>query len=202
MTVDKWWDAESFQSVFTEPTFEINDRILTIQSAVLTQIMNPTTLRRVYDNESFIPADEDAMTLPEIFDTVTSAIFSEIENPSTRASTDREPMISSLRRNLQREYLERLIDLSMPGSMFGAAEKPVANLANMHLRDLHAKLESMLEGNGTKIDAYTRSHLEEAEQRIARAIEAIYLYNTDDIQMNTNTIFMLGQDGSVSPMQR
>jgi hypothetical protein len=60
----------------------------------------------------------------------------------------------------------------------------------------------MLEGNGTKIDAYTRSHLVEAEQRIARAIEAIYLYHTDDIQMNTNTIFMLGQDGSVSPMQR
>jgi len=201
MTVDKWWDEMSFMSVFEEPTFELNDRILSIQAAVLTQIMNPTTLRRVYDNESFVPADQDAMTLPEVFSRVSGAIFEELDNPPSRAATEREPMISSLRRNLQREYVERLIDLSMPNDRFGAAEKPVANLANMHLRDIHGKIEAKLEGNGSKLDSYTRAHLEEAEVRIARALEAEYIYNTDQIGGSSPMILILGQDGELRPME-
>lgn len=202
MTVDKWWDAESFQSIFTEPTFEINDRILSIQAAVLTQIMNPTTLRRVYDNESFVPADQDALTLPEVFETVTAAMFSEFESPSSRAPTDREPMISNLRRNLQREYIERLIDLTRPGSSFGAAEKPVAQLSNMHLRDVHGKVKGILSKNGRKIDAYTRAHLEETEQRIARALDAVDLFNANDIGGGGTINLILGQDGSFERTDR
>ncbi|MEM1183964.1 MAG: zinc-dependent metalloprotease [Planctomycetota bacterium] len=200
MTVDKWWDNPG--SITTEPTFEVNDRILSIQASVLTQIMNPTTLRRIYDNESYVPADQDALTLPELFEHVTKAIFEEIDNPPSRAGTDREPMISSLRRNLQREYLERLIDLTMPSSQFGAAEKPVANIANMHLRAIHGKIEDKLNGNGTKLDSYTRAHLEEAEQRIAKALEAEYIYNTNDIGGGgAPIILMLGQDGELTPAQ-
>ncbi len=202
MTVDKWWDEQSFQSIFDEPTFEINDRILSIQAAVLTQIMNPTTMRRVYDNESFVPADQDALTLPEVFETVTSSIFSELDDPSSRASTDREPMISSLRRNLQREYIERLIDLTRPGTSFGAAEKPVAQLSNMHLRDIHGKVKGILSKNGRKIDAYTRAHLEETEQRIARALDAVDLFNTDDIGGSGTINLILGQDGSFERSDR
>ena len=33
------------------------------QAAVLTMVMNPTTLRRVYDNELGIPSSEGALTL-------------------------------------------------------------------------------------------------------------------------------------------
>ena len=45
-----------------------------IQASALSQLMNPTTLRRVYDNEFRVPADEDAVTLFEILNKVTSGL--------------------------------------------------------------------------------------------------------------------------------
>ena len=51
------------------------------------------------------------------------AIWSELDKAPSRTYTARKPMISSLRRNLQHEHVERLIDLSLPNRGFGAAAK-------------------------------------------------------------------------------
>jgi len=77
MTVDKWWDDIS--SVLTDPTWPIHDRIMGIQASTLANLMYPTTLRRIYDNEFLVSADEDAITLPELLDTVADAIWSELD---------------------------------------------------------------------------------------------------------------------------
>ena len=121
MTVDKWWDAGGFRRIFDDPTWPVHDNIMGIQAAALTMVMNPTTLRRVYDNEFRIPSDEDALTLPEIINDVTDAVWAELDQGPNGTYTNRNPMISSLRRNLQREQMERLIDLSMTDTGFGAA---------------------------------------------------------------------------------
>ena len=65
-----------------------------------------------------IPCSHCAVTRRshQVLAVVEKEIWSELEKADGK-STDREPMISSLRRNLQREYVERLIDLSMPGSL-------------------------------------------------------------------------------------
>ena len=42
------------------------------------------------------------------------------------------------------------------------------------------KLDKALESNG-KLDDYTRSHLASASSRIQRALDAVYIYNTDDL---------------------
>ena len=69
MTVDKWMDGDGARSALNnEPTWPVHDRIAGIQAAALTMLMNPTTLRRVYDNECRIPTDQDALTLPELLD--------------------------------------------------------------------------------------------------------------------------------------
>ena len=144
-------------------------------------LMNPTTLRRVYDNEFRLPADEDALTLPELLDTISSAIWTEIKEPSDGEFTDRKPMISSLRRNLQREHLERLIDLTLPAGSSSAAQKPSSNLAQMELRELQKSISKVLEGEDVKPDAYSRAHLLEAVDLINRALDAQFIYNANDI---------------------
>ena len=100
-----------------------------VQSSVLTMLMNPTRLRRIYDNESLVEADKDAITLPELLDVVTHSIFTEVDKAPQGKFTARKPMISSLRRNLQRELVDRLIDLARPGEDMTAAAKPISNLA-------------------------------------------------------------------------
>src|SRR5690606_22673202 len=80
--------------------FPIHDRVAQIQSFAMLYLMNPGTLGRVHDNERRVDADEDALTLPEVMGALVDAVFSELDNKGNGRFSDREPMISSLRRNL------------------------------------------------------------------------------------------------------
>ena len=181
MTVDKWWDEGGFRTIFEDPTWPVHDRIKSIQSVALTLLMNPTTLNRIYDTEFRIPSDEDAVTLPEVIFGISDAIWSELDIVPDSSFTVRKPMISSLRRNLQREHLNRLIDLSMLDEGFGATAQPIANLSTFKLRELNDKIEHLLNNGGRTVDPYTIAHLSEAKVRITKSLDADYIYNTDDI---------------------
>lgn len=175
MTVDKWWDDMS--SVMTDPTWPIHDQIMSIQASTLVRLMYPTTLGRIYDNEFLVPADEDALTLPELLDTLTEAIWSELHKKADKKYTARKPMISSLRRNLQREHLERLISLSGPSSRSTAAYKPISNLVIEQLRHIKEnRIHPIL--HDEKLDPYTRAHLKDASLQVEKALEAQYVYRS------------------------
>jgi hypothetical protein len=181
MTVDKWWDAGGFNQIFQDQTWPVHDRIAGIQATAMTMILNPTTLNRMYDVEFTVPADEDCLTVPEVMSTVSDEIWSEIEGRPKKSHTARKPLISSLRRNLQSEHVERLIDLSLPNPGFGATARTVANLSTYQLRELHGKMETMITKHEARLDPYSMAHLSEAHDRIGRALDAQYIYNTDDI---------------------
>ncbi len=150
-----------------------------IQASILANLMYPTTLRQIYDNEFLVPADEDALTLPELLDTVSKAVWSELEQKPDKKYTVRKPMISSLRRNLQREHLERLIDLSKVESRGTAAYKPISDLVLEQLRQIkECKIDSILNAdNNNNLDTYTRAHLKDASMQIKKALEAQYVYS-------------------------
>jgi hypothetical protein len=180
MTVDKWADEGGQRDMMEDPTWAVHDRIIGIQSAALTMLMNPTTLKRVFDNEFRVPADQDALTLPELFSTISAAIWTEVNGASSVAKsgyTARQPMVSSLRRNLQREHVDRLIDLTLPASASGAASKPVSNLAISELKQIQASIDKLVKA-GTA-DPYTAAHINELATRIERALDAQYIYNQD-----------------------
>lgn len=176
LTNDKWAD-EGIRSM-GESTFPIHDRVLGYQASTLTMLMNPTTLRRVFDNEQLIPQDRDALTLPELMDKLYNEIWSELNAKAEGEVSTRKPRISSWRRNLQREHMERLIDLAMPNDS-NAVTKPITALSMMQLRELKRKIDATLEGRNA-LDPYSLAHLGEAQQRINKAIDAIYVYNMPD----------------------
>ncbi len=180
MGIDKWFDLGSRRVLFADPPYDVHDTVLAVQSIAMTMLLNPTTLKRVYDLEYRVDANEDALTLPEVLYGVTDAAWSELDNRSDKRFTARKPMISSLRRDLQSENLDRLIDLTMPGGMIGAAAHPIATLSAHKLRELKKKIARVLERSDSKIDPYTLAHLEDASIRIEKALDASYVYNTDD----------------------
>ncbi len=168
---------DSFSQMTGDPAWPVHDRILSMQSSALTQLMNASTLRKVYDNEFRVAADQDAFTLPELLDGIRGEIWSELDKKLDKQCTARQPMISSLRRNLQREHLERLIDLTLPGNGSAAAYKAISNLCTKQLRDLNDKIASCMKDNLKSMDPYSESHLAEASQRITKALDASYVYN-------------------------
>ncbi|MCB9899036.1 MAG: zinc-dependent metalloprotease [Planctomycetes bacterium] len=184
MTLSKFDDGD--YSVYDDATYPVHDRVAGIQASVMSMLLNPTTLGRVYDNELALPADTDAVTLPEIMGKVATAVWSELDAMPSDAS-ERNPAISSLRRNLQSEHLDRLIDLAMGGG-YGSTASPVATLAVSQLRDIKGHIDGALD---SATDAYTKAHLSEASVRIGKALDSQYIYNAGSMGGGV-TYLMLG----------
>ncbi|TWU08299.1 zinc-dependent metalloprotease [Stieleria varia] len=178
MSADQWLDNSSSFSVSGEATWPIHDRVLGLQSSALTWLMNPTTLRRVFDNEMRLDPDVDTLTLPELLSTLSQAAWSELDQECPADRNERKPMISSLRRDLQREHVQRLMDLVLQPSTRTAANKPISNLAGMELRELKDKIANRLKKCGDKMDSYTKAHLTEVGDRIDQALRAGYTFET------------------------
>lgn len=179
MTNARWFDQGGFSEAIEDPAYPIHDRIAGIQTTALVLVMNPTTLRRVFDNEMRSPGTQDVLTLPELMDTVSKSVWTEIDKAPGQQYTARQPMASSLRRNLQRQHLEFLIFLTEPNAFFGEASKPISNLALYQLRTIQDKIKNILESKGAsgRLDPYTLSHLNEANERIKGVLNSTYIYN-------------------------
>jgi len=172
MTLDKWYDGGGMRNISRDETFPVHDRIAGMQAMALTQMLNPQTLGRIYDNEFRALEGEDTLTVPETMGMVRDAAWTELLNGPAADCSDRDPYISSLRRNLQRAHLDRLVQLSLPGNGFGSASTPVSNLSRLQLHDLKSQIDLVLQRDGQRMDAYTRAHLGEASDIIDRAMNA------------------------------
>lgn len=172
---DKWLDDS--RVFFQESTWPIHDRVIGIQSSVLTMLMNPTTLKWVYDNELRIPEGEDALTLPELLTTISDSVWNELTQDADGEFTARQPAISSLRRNLQKEHLERLIDLTLPGNGSSAASRAISMLSATQLQTVLDKINAAQSSAADRHDPYTTAHLAQTRKRIEKALEADYILN-------------------------
>ncbi|MBL8888128.1 MAG: zinc-dependent metalloprotease, partial [Phycisphaerales bacterium] len=175
----RWYDQGGIDEAVEDPAYPIHDRIAGIQTTALVLMMNPTTLRRVFDNEMRSPGTEDVLTLPELMETISKSVWTEIDKAPGQQYTARLPMASSLRRNLQRQHLEFLIFLTEPNAFSGEASKPISNLALYQLRTIQDKIKGILESKSaaSRLDAYTISHLTEANERIKGVLNSTYIYN-------------------------
>lgn len=170
MTIDKWGDGGDRGT--GDSAWPVHDRIMNTQASTLSMIMNPTTLKRVYDNEFRIPADQDALTLPELLQRLNDAIYGELATQLDGVTfTDRKPMISSLRRNLQSSMTDRLIVLSGDDS---SMPRPIRTLCMSYLRKINGQLDALIKkADSGQIDAYTLAHLQDLNDRVDRALNAI-----------------------------
>jgi Met-zincin/Domain of unknown function (DUF5117) len=198
MGLDKW--SDNISSMVQESTWPIHDRVMGIQASALTGLMNPTTLKRVYDNEFRVPEDEDALTLPEMLTAITASVWSELEAEHDGEYSSRKPMISSFRRNLQREHLERLIDLTLPGGGSDAASRAISMLSAHELRSILTRIEEGSDADDGKIDPYTAAHLAQAKDRMQKALDADYILNSDSGGSGSNPFhFLLGRETPTQP---
>lgn len=179
-TVDKWFDEIGFMDALSDATLPIHDQVMGVQASALTMLLNPQRLQRVYDLELYTAAEEDVLTLAEVLGTIKDSVWRELGVEPKRDYTSREPKVSSLRRNLQREHLTRLIDLSMMSEGFNSVEMPVKTLAVAQLRGLHDDIARRIE-DPARLDPYTAAHLGECKTRIEKALDATFIYNTQDI---------------------
>ncbi|MDZ7966492.1 MAG: zinc-dependent metalloprotease [Nostoc sp. DedSLP03] len=142
--------------------YPIHDRILSFQSMILRSLLDSDRLNRLQDIElKTLPGE--ALSIPELFDTLQTGIWTEIFAPG-------EPKpISSIRRSLQREHLNILLQM-----MLGTTNTPEdgRTLAWYKLRQLQKAIDVKLKQLGESLDVYTLAHLEASGDRITKALNA------------------------------
>ncbi len=165
------WDSDEFN---IDVDYNLHDRVLAVQARALTLVMNPININRIHDAELKVPSGEDAMTVPELFRSVTDGIFSELSAKASGNYTDRKPMVSSFRRNLQREYVRRLVSMLLRGTNRGLNPDAHA-IVRATLKNLGVESAKIIDKMGSRLDTYTLAHLDEMNSTIERALDADFV---------------------------
>ncbi|HLO85574.1 MAG TPA: zinc-dependent metalloprotease [Nostocaceae cyanobacterium] len=138
--------------------YPIHDTVLFIQSGVLRDLLSGDRLTRLKDMEFKTPPGQ-ALTLPELFDTLQTGIWTEIIKPQQPTLK-----ISSLRRGLQREYLNILAAMVLRKDN---VPEDARTLAWYKLKQLNSQIKKVNTG-----DEYTKAHLLESSDRIEKILNA------------------------------
>lgn len=157
------WDHWGSNALIFPLDYPIQDRILLVQRIVLGSLLSNIRLTRLRDLELKTTPD-NALKLPELFETLQNSIWTEVLKPSGR-----EVKISSMRRSLQREHLNLLISMVLRTRR---VPEDASSLAWYELRQLEQDLQKMIKKRGKKMDEYTKAHLEETRDRILKTLNA------------------------------
>jgi hypothetical protein len=160
---DDWWEVvEGYD-------YPLLDNALAVQMRALFALTAPSRLQRVVNAARKQPAGADVLRASEIFDSLEAAIFAGLTELGKR-----DPALSDMERNLQREYVNILVFLLLDGYDYYTAE--VQTLARHYVKQLAGRIHGAT-GGAAKLDTATRAHLDECATRLDRALEASYTFN-------------------------
>lgn len=160
------------------------DEIFYIQQIALSRLMDGQTLSKIQNAELRLPPGSEMVRMPEIFDTLTSSIWSELPGAEEKELSGRKVQISTIRRNLQREHFKRLTELTLGPKQdmysyfydyffdYSSPAPPDArSLARYHLKSLRGRIDKTLT-SPAELDSYSRAHLDELRDQMDKVLAA------------------------------
>lgn len=175
-------------SILLGGDFPILDTLSGLQRTVLNRgVFHPMTLRRIANNEFKVGDPSKAFTLPYLYHSVSASVWSEV---------DQKKPVSTLRRQLQRAYLDTMINQSL-----GATSVP--DDARMLAWDQLRSLKDRLAAAKTAVakDTYTRVHVDESLMRINRALDARQTISSGGGGGGSPLSMLFGQESKPAPPQ-
>jgi len=146
-------------NVTSQPMISLPETVLSMQRKVLDQVMSGPVAERLIESRELVTDAKDALTLSELYDTLQGAIWSELK-------TGRE--ITSMRRNLQREHLRRMVSLLLHPSADMPAD--ATSLMRMEAQQLASDIRKAKAKPGFSKE--TRAHLAESLETLEQALKA------------------------------
>ena len=140
--------------------YPVLDRLLMLQTRTLVELTNADRLTRLTEGELKNPAQ--TLTIPELFNTLQSSIWSEIFNPTDRVR------ISVVRRGIQRQHMNLMIAIALREY---EAPEDAQTVARYGMKQLRNALTIALKKTDSN-DIYTLAHLEETRDRLTKAIDS------------------------------
>jgi len=146
-------------NVTSQPMISLPETVLSMQRKVLDQVMSGPVAERLIESGELVSDPKDTLTLSELYDTLQSAIWSELK-------TGRE--ITAMRRNLQREHLRRMVNMLLHPSNDMPAD--ATSLMRMEAQQLASDIRKAKAKPGFSKE--TRAHLAESLETLDQALKA------------------------------
>ena len=161
---ERWthWGNDDWYGFGPGVDISVLERILGIQKIVLGHCLSGSTLARLENQQLQVDPGADPLRMDEVFRSLTDGIWSDLDHlPAATDDKGAKFALSTIRRNLQREYLRRLGDMvlgnspSSYGDMFsyvvftggGRSSVPAdaRALARLHLKEIASRISKVLE---------------------------------------------------------
>jgi len=168
--------------------YPVHEAVLKWQKRILEQLLDAKTLTRLADNTLKVGQNVDCFTTSELLRQLVDSIYSEVFEFKAGEYSDQKPVISSLRRNLQREALAEILRLSLGGGRRSGTSvtrfssslgipPDARSLATFHLRRLLKQVTTIVSRNAKqkqemRMDDTSRAHLEDIQRRIEAVLDA------------------------------
>ncbi len=167
----------------------VNDRVLGIQKVALAHCLAGSTLARLQNQEIQADPGTKPLAVAEVFRTLTDGVFRELNVAPAAEGKPATLGCTTIRRNLQREYLRRLATIVLgdrrpaPGDAFpfilfgggsggGSYPADARSLARFHMKEIGDRIGKALDSKDVQIDDTCRAHLDELRQKIAKVVNA------------------------------
>jgi hypothetical protein len=139
--------------------FSLTQRVLGLQRALLGQLMSDAVAARIIDSQGKATRREDAFQLAELYGRLERDIWSELGGTSD---------IGAPRRELQREYINRVSAMLLRPSPSGRAD--ARSLVRSRAQALLLRIRSAAGRGGLSADA--RAHLQDGADTLSQALSA------------------------------
>ncbi|MBA3598122.1 MAG: zinc-dependent metalloprotease [Methylibium sp.] len=139
--------------------FSLTQTVLDLQRALLAQLMSDGVAARILDSEPKAEKPVDAFHLSELYERLTREVWSELS-----ATGD----IPALRRELQREHINRVAELLLRPSAYSRAD--ARSLTRAQAQVLVGRIEVASKRRGLSAEA--RAHLKDSADTLSQALSA------------------------------
>ena len=140
-------------------------------------------LRMIESNEALSGEDDKPLKSGEVFRTFTDAVWSDLKSIDAKENDDLK--ISTIRRNMQRTYLEYLVTIAVgpKSDLFGLSyayfssasqsyPADARSLARMHLKEIRSLIDDTLKNDKVTPDEISKAHLEEISDQLGKVLDA------------------------------
>jgi hypothetical protein len=149
--------------------FNLMQSILQIQRTVFDALISEALANRLADSENLVTPPVQTLSYVEVQQSLLNSVWVEVFNPPLMASNLQT--IDSLRRQLQREYLRRVVGNLVRPSASSTTEAMAVN--RQVARRLQTQLQSAIHKN--KWDTLSQYHLEDALNTLSESLNASLL---------------------------
>jgi hypothetical protein len=150
-----------FDGAIPSATYSVAPAVIGLQRALLGQLMSDGVASRIIDNTTKVDAKKDApLTLSDLYGRLTKDIFAELGGRDD---------IAPLRRELQRDYINRLAGHLLRPS--AASRADTRSVMRAQAKAVLARIESV-SAKGTTLSAESKAHLADSADTLKQALDA------------------------------